>query len=326
MKMTSLRYFTALLMGFWLFISSGFYNAEVFAQQKMRDVYEGFATVQVKGDNYVAARKKAVNRAFENGLEVALKEMLGDEEFEASQRDLLKILRRSSHYVKSYHFLEAYDDLFNKTSDVRLEMRFFPSAVSQALAGIGVIAGPVSENKVALLINEKSFTSPPVTSFWDIIPISETQLTNNLIEDGIEVMGREKLRKIISEKTVLSAIKGNLSSARKIGLKAGADIVIVGTAVSKLRGENSKDGIKIVQANINVKVVSTLEASLIAAKTEFSTIKHEHALQAELEAFDNASKKLSDFLAPSFHRYREKGVEVPVKKAPEAPPLSMSDM
>ena len=326
MKMTSLRYFPALLMGFWLFISSGFYNAEVFAQQKMRDVYEGFATVQVKGDNYVAARKKAVNRAFENGLEVALKEMLGDEEFEASQRDLRKILRRSSHYVKSYHFLEAYDDLFNKTSDVRLEMRFFPSAVSLALAGIGVIADPVSENKVALLINEKSFTSPPVTSFWDIIPISETQLANNLIEDGINVMGREKLRKIISEKTVLSAIKGNLNSARNIGLKAGADIVIVGMAVSKLHGENYKDGIKIVQANINVKVVSTLEASLIAAKTEFSTIKHEHALQAELEAFDNASKNLSDFLAPSFHRYREKGVEVPVKKAPEAPPLSMSDM
>ena len=166
--------------------------------------------------------------------------MLGDEEFKASQRDLRKILRRSSHYVKSYHFLEAYDDLVNKTSEVRLEMRFFPSAVTQALAGIGVIAVPVGQNKVALLINEKSFTSAPVTSFWDIIPISETQLANNLIEAGIEVMDREKLREIISEKTVLSAIKGNLSSARKIGLKAGADIVIVGTAVSKLRGDNPR--------------------------------------------------------------------------------------
>jgi hypothetical protein len=49
-------------------------------------------------------------------------------------------------------------------------------------------------------------------------------------------------------------------------------------------------------------------------------------LQAELQAFDIASKKLADFLTPSFHRYREKGVEAPVKKAPEAPPLSMSDM
>ena len=326
MKMISLRYVPALLMGFWFFIPSGFYNAEVFAQQKMRDVYEGFATVQVKRDNYVAAREKAVHRALKNGLEVALQEMLGDEEFEASQRDLRKILRRSSHYVKSYHFLEAYDDLVNKTSEVRLEMRFFPSAVTQALAGIGVIAVPVSQNKVALLINEKSFTSAPVTSFWDIIPISETQLANNLIEAGIEVMDREKLREIISEKTVLSAIKGNLSSARKIGLKAGADIVIVGTAVSKLRGDNPRNGLKTVQVNINVKVVSTLESSLITAKTEFSTIKHEHALQAELEAFDIASKKLADFLTPSFHRYREKGVEAPVKKAPEAPPLSMSDM
>ena len=58
MKMISLRYFPALLMGFWLFIPSGFYNAEVFAQQKRRDVYEGFATVQVKRDNYVVAREK----------------------------------------------------------------------------------------------------------------------------------------------------------------------------------------------------------------------------------------------------------------------------
>ena len=326
MKMTSLRYFPALLMGFCFFFPSGFYNAEVFAQQKMRDVYEGIATVQVKRDNYVAAREKAVHRALKNGLEVALQEMLGDEEFEASQRDLRKILRRASHYVKSYHFLDAYDDLINKTSDVRLEMRFFSAAVTQALAGIGVIAGPVSEHKVALLIDEKSFTSALITSFWGSIPISETQLANNLIEDGIEVMSREELREIISEETVLGAIKGNLSFARKIGLKAGADIVIVGTAVSKLRGENSKDGTKIVQANINVKVVSTLESSLIAAKTEFSTIKHEHALQAELQAFDIASKKLADFLTPSFHRYWEKGIEVPVKKDPGAPPMSMSDM
>jgi hypothetical protein len=326
MSMISLRCFMALLMSFWFFMSTGFFNAEVFAQQKMRDVYEGFATVGVAGENYVVARKRAVNLALKNGMEEALKEIIGEEEYEASQRDFRKILRRTSHYVKSYRFLEAYDDLVNQTSEVRLEMRFFSSAVNHALAGVGIITGPVNENKVVLLINEKSFTSAPIASFWDIVPISETQLANSLIEDGIEVMGREKLREIISEKTVFSAIQGDLSSARKIGLKAGADMVIVGTAVSSLREENLKEGTKTVQANINVKVVSTLESSLITAKTEFSTIKHAHALQAELEAFDNASKKLSNFLAPSFHRYREKGVEVPVKKAPEAPPMSMSDM
>ena len=109
-------------------------------------------------------------------------------------------------------------------------------------------------------------------------------------------------------------------------MKTGADIVIVGTALSSLLRGKEKNDIKTVQANINVKVVSTLESSLIAAKTDFSTTKHEQVLQAELEAFDIASKKLTDFLVPSFHRYWEKGVEVPVKQTPEAPPLSMSDM
>lgn len=326
MSTTSCRCFLSFLAGFLLFIAGGFFNAEVFAQQKLGDVYEGAATVQARGENYVVARKKAVNLALKNGLEEALKEVMGDEEFEASQRDLRKILRRASRYVKSYRFVDAHDDPFEKTSEVRLEMRFFSSAVRQALAGLGVITGPVSENKLVVLIKETSFTSAPVTSFWDIFPISETQLVKNLMEEGIEVIGREQVREMVSETTVLKAIKGDLKSARSIGLKTGADIVIVGTAVSSLRGKRAAEDIKTVQANINVKVVSTLESSLIAAKTDFSTIKHEHALQAELEAFDNASEKLADFLIPSFHRYWEKGIEAPVKKVPEAPPLSMTDM
>ncbi len=326
MKRTSLRCLPALLMGFCLFIASGYFGPEGFAQQKFRDVYNGFATVQVKGENYAAGQKEAVALALKNGLEEALKEIIGDEEFEPNQRDLRKIFRRTSHYVKSYRFIEAYDDLVNKTSDVKLEMRFFLPAVKQALAGIGVIAGPVNKNKVVLLIDEESFTSAPTNSFWDVIPISETQLTNNMIEDGIDVINRDKLRDMISEVTVLKAIKGDLGSARTIGLKAGADIVIVGTAVSSLLGGNAAEGTKTVQVNINAKAVSTLESLLIAAKTEFSTIKHEQPLQAELQAFDVASNKLSDFLVPAFHRYWEKGVEVPVRKAPEAPPLSMSDM
>jgi len=323
MSVPSCGYFLSLPMTFLLLIAGGFFNAEVFAQQNLGDVYEGAATVQVQGENYVVARKKAVNLALKNGLEEALKEAMG---FEASQGDLRKILRRASSYVKSYRFAEAHDDPFGKTSEVRLEMRFFSSAVRQALAGLGVVTGLVSENKLVVLIKETSFTSAPVTSFWDIFPISETQLVKNLMEEGIEVIGREQVREMVSETTVLNAIKGDLKSARSIGLKTGADIVIVGTAVSSLRGKTELEEIKTVQANINVKVVSTLEFSLIAAKTDFSTIKHEYALQAELEAFDNASEKLADFLIPSFHRYWEKGVEAPVKKVPEAPPLSMTDM
>ncbi len=326
MNITLRKYIPPLLIGFWFCIAGGFFDVEAFAQHNMADVYEGIATVQVERENYVVARKKAVNLALKNGLEEALKDLMGEEEFEVSYRELRKILRRASHYVKSYRFVEAHDDLMSRTSDVRLEMRFFSSALSQALSGLGVISGQVNEKKVIVFIKETSFTSAPVTSFFDLLPISETQLVKNLMEEGIEVIGREQVDAIVSETTILNAIKGDLSSARSIGLKTGADIVILGTAVSSLREGKEQNDIKTVQANINVKVISTLESSLIAAKTDFSTIKHEQALQAELEAFDIASKKLAGFLIPSFQRYWEKGVEAPVKKTPEAPPLSMLDM
>jgi hypothetical protein len=299
----------------------------VLAQPILKDSYEGTARVTAKNENYVVARKKAVSLAMKDAMSLAFKDLMGEEEFTANQRDINNIIRRASRYVKSYRFLRALDDLEGRAGEVVLEVRFFPGAVNQALAGMGIIAGPVSEHKVMVLMKESSFTSAPLSSFWDVIPISETQLAKNFLESGIEVIERERIRDTISESVVLSAIKGNVEDARDIGLKAGADIVIVGTAVSKLKRNNEKEGTKVVQVNISLKAVSGIDSSLIAAKSDFATVTNEYELSAELEAFDVTSQKLADFLLPSFHRFWEKGsVQAPVEKASDAPPMSMADM
>jgi len=190
---------------------------------------------------------------------------------------------------------------------------------------LGIIAGPISEHKVVVFIKESSFTSAPLSSFWDIAPISETQLAKNFLESGVEVVGRGQIRDAIPEAVVLGAIKGNTEDIRNIGLKAGADIVIVGTAISKLK-KNKQTGIKMVQVNISAKAVSIVDSSLIAAKSDFTTVKSEYELLAELEAFDMTSQKLADFLLPSFHRYWEKGVQGSEEKVINAPPMPMADM
>ena len=59
----------------------------------------------------------------------------------------------------------------------------------------------------------------------------------------MEVIGRGQIRDAIPEAVVLGAIKGNTEDIRNIGLKAGADIVIVGTAISKLK-KNKQNGHK----------------------------------------------------------------------------------
>jgi hypothetical protein len=299
----------------------------VLAQPILKDSYEGAARVAAKNENYVVARKKAVSLAMKDAMSLAFKDLMGEEEFTANQRDINNIIRQASRYVKSYRYLRALDDLEGRAGEVVLEVRFFPGAVNQALADMGVTAGPASEHKVMVLMKESSFTSAPLSSFWDVIPISETQLAKKFLESGIEVVEREWVRDTISESVVLSAIKGNFEDARNIGLKAGADIVIVGTAVSKLKRNNEKEGTKVVQVNISLKAVSGIDSSLIAAKSDFATVTNEYELSAELEAFDVTSQKLADFLLPSFHRYWKRvGVQAPVEKAPDAPPMSMTDM
>jgi hypothetical protein len=295
------------------------------AQPILKDSYEGIARVAAKDENYVVARKKAVSLAMKDAMSLAFKDLMGEEAFTANHRSLNNIIRRAIHYVKSYRYLQALDDLQGKAGQVVLEVRFFPGALNQALARMGIIAGTVSEHKVIVLMKESSFTSAPLSSFWDVIPISETQLAKNFLESGVEVIDRERVRDIISETIVLSAIKGNVEDARNIGLKAGADIVIVGTAFSKLK-KNKDNDMKMVQVNISAKAISAIDSSLIAAKSDFATVENEYELSAELEAFDVTSQKLADFLLPSFHRYWENGVQATGERAPNAPPMAMTDM
>ena len=81
-----------------------------------------------------------------------------------------------------------------------------------------------------------------------------------------------------------------------------------------------------VQVNINVKAVSAIDSYLIAAKSDFVTVKNEYELSAELEAFDVTSQKLADFLMPSLRSYWEKGKKTPIEKAPDPLPMPMADM
>ena len=312
-------------MGLFVFVGLQFDDGFGLAQPVLKDSYEGIGQVPAKNENYSEARRKAVVYAMKNAMEQVFKDLMDEEKFAANQEELKKIIQRASRYVKSYRYLQSLDDMENKTSEVVLQVRFFSGAVNQALAGLGIIAGPISEHKVVVLIKESSFASAPLSSFWDIAPISETQLAKNFLESGVEVVGRGQIRDAIPEAVVLGAIKGNTEDIRNIGLKAGADIVIVGTAISKLK-KNKQTGIKMVQVNISAKAVSIVDSSLIAAKSDFATVKSEYELLAELEAFDMTSQKLADFLLPSFHRYWEKGVQGSEEKVINAPPMPMADM
>ena len=154
------------------------------------------------------------------------------------------------------------------------------------------------------------------------MPISEMLLTRNFIEAGIPVVRRNALRYEISKKIVVAAIEGDISAAVNIGSKVGADIVIIGNATSI----SAVDGVSLegkkVRVGFNVKVVSSSQSAVVAAKSDFATASKNEIFLSELEAFHRVGKKIVQFLIPAIERHwtpnsKKKEVQRSITKLPE---------
>lgn len=304
-----------------------FVSAPVDAQVHIQAIQEVGASAEARNGDFVRARKAAVATAMKQAVENALVDLMGDQDFQANRRFLGEILGNPARYIRKYRYLQDEDDLAGNVSRVRLEVTLFADAIMKALGGLGVIAGPVGQKSALILITETSLTSTGGTSFWETVPISETALSQEFAGAGIHLVGRDPVRNVISEDTVLKAVKGDISAAVDMGLKAGADIVIVGNAVSALVGKDLNEADNTIQVTLSVKVVSAFKSVLVAAKSEFAVAKNKEPLLAELAAFEAASKKLSAFLVPSIKSHWEGGQRTnqtePMK---ERPPMPNNDL
>lgn len=275
------------------------------AQFDSDETYEVIVEVPVVRNNFVSARKKAIKIALRTALEQDLREILDNDEFERNRPEIQKILRAPKDYVKSYRFLESYDDPDQLVSYVNLEVIFFQNAINKSLKRRGVILGLDSVKQVVILINESNLNSEKETSFFGTVPIAEALLSKSFVEAGISVVNRDLIRYEVSEKTIMSAIQGSISAAASIGSTVGVDIVILGNATSTTVINKKKINLKIVQVGINVKAISSSQSKVVAAKSDFSTVTRDEIFESETVASYRAGKKITEFLIPAIQKYWE---------------------
>ena len=275
------------------------------AQFDSDETYEVIVEVPVVRNNFVSARKKAIKIALRTALEQDLREILDNDEFERNRPEIQKILRAPKDYVKSYRFLESYDDPDQLVSYVNLEVIFFQDAINKSLKRRGVILGLGSVKQVVILINESNLNSEKETSFLETVPIAEALLSKSFVEAGISVVNRDLIRYEVSEKTIMSAIQGSIPAAASIGSTVGVDIVILGNATSTTVINKKKINLKIVQVGINVKAISSSQSKVVAAKSDFSTVTRDEIFESETVASYRAGKKITEFLIPAIQKYWE---------------------
>jgi hypothetical protein len=278
-----------------------------FAQFDSDETYEVMVEVPVVKNDFVSARKKAVKIALRTALEQDLREVLGNDEFERNRQEIQKILRVSKDYIESYRFLESYDDPEQLVSYVKLEVNFFQDAINKFLKRRGVILGLERAKQVVILINESNLNPGEVASFLETVPTAETLLTKSFVEAGISVVSRDLIRYEVSEKTMMSAIQGNIAAAVSIGSTVGVDIVILGNATTTTVIDKKNINMKIVQVGINVKAISSRQSKVVAAKSDFATATKDAIFISKTEAFHRAGKKMTKFLIPAIQKYWEPG-------------------
>lgn len=305
----------------------------IFAQGQIQLTYQVNAQVSVFGNDFGKARQLAVSKGFKSALENALKNFLGDKKFQANQKNFADALKHADRYVQSYRFIEAVDDPIEKTSAVVMQVTLFPNALSKSLKNTGIAMGSVSSKKVIILISEKSLTSGEISSFWDTLPISEAALAQNFAASGVILIPRDLVKEAVSEENVLNAVNGNVNEAVQIGLNVGADIVILGNAVSSRLENQIESGESVIQTTISVRVISALTSTVIAAKSDNATARNADLLAGELAAFGDASRKLSQFLLSSLDRYwkapsasQDVQNSQPHPSSSVVPPSSMEDL
>ncbi|MGV7221071.1 MAG: hypothetical protein ACQ9MH_06085 [Nitrospinales bacterium] len=286
--------------------------------------YEAEAEAPTENENYRESRKSATNRAMRRTVQEALQDLLGDPAYAANQGALTQILSRSHRYVRSYNYLESQDDVENKVSRVKIEVTLYIDALRRRLARLGVLSAKSGKRSVVILIIEKSFTSREESSLWDYTPIAEVALGQKFIEDGIHAINRGSIVDLISEETISRAARGDISAAVDIGLQTGAEVVVVGNAVSSILGGPSSSTLKNIQANLSLKVVSTNRGSVIAAKSDFVSVKTSQELKGELQAFELVSEKLSGFLVGAVQRFWNPTARVKSAPKPDEAPQPLT--
>lgn len=289
------------------------------AATEPRLVFETEGQSTVKKENYVRGRALAVEYAFQNALEMALREVLGSRTFKRKKRVLGRMLKRPKRYIKRYRFLETYDSDVEKFSRVKMEVVFYPEAINRELSRLGILASLVKPNTALVLISEKSFSVEDPPDFWDYVPIAEVAMLQKFLAAGVNVTTREQLAGLIDERKVYDAIQGNLDAAIDIGLKAKVDIVIVGTAVTTRLGEKNAEGLTSVQANLTLRAVSTTLSTVIAARSDFASVQAEEEFKGELEAFEVVGKKMAGFFLDTMKRFWKPKPEAGIETDSSAP-------
>ena len=267
-------------------------------QEAKQVVANGLGAI-LAGDE-VKAREDAISAALRNAVEQVVGTMIeSDVLVENYQTVEDKIYTRTAGYVQQYDIIST-----NKQSDNVLEVTVRAmvklSDLRNDLQGIGVLISRKGKPRTMVLIDERNIT----TNYHQLIAdlnTTETTIMNEMMNLGFPFVDAVQAKKNIARDMAQAAIQGDAAVAASIATRLGAEILIIGTAISKEASGTPavvrNAGFKSCQANINLRVIRADDATIIAVASAHDRAAHIDEITGGSLALEKAAKKASKELA-----------------------------
>lgn len=268
----STTFFTLLLL----------YSTAVFAVDQSGDLtVEGVGLGANEAEAIMAAKRNAV----EKGIGMVLISQTEVENFMV-KRDL--IISKTLGAVKKYDILSK-----KKASDNILEIKISAviskTVMHSDLAAFHILLESMDKPKVMVIIKENNIGNEEPTN------MSAENAAIDFLKSpyDFEVVDLNVVKTIRSNQQKMALLAGDAASAASIGTKAGAEVIITGTAVSRIAENLSYNlgGMKSVQADVTLRAINCATGRIIASGSGHAAKVHISPNTAGINAIKSASKK-----------------------------------
>jgi hypothetical protein len=292
-------------------------SAFLFGQQTQTVTATGFGAI------LASDMVKAKEDAIQDALRKAVEQVVGlyiDSETRTENFMVLedKIYSRTSGYVQSYNVISSQTRIDNSL-EVTVEAVVRVSNLKDDLDGILTTLRREGMPRTMVLIKEENIGQ----NAWSItndLNTAETALMNVMMNSGFPFVDAATVKSAIERDALQAALSGDANASALIAKRSGAEILIIGnakTTVTQLAVMKSS-GMKTCSANLNLRVVRSDDAVIIATSSARGVAAHIDDLTGSSMAMEKAAGQAANDLkgkiAESFRKnqYESRQIQLQV--------------
>lgn len=255
------------------------FNSSSFAEDKTIEA-EGVSTISRED-----AIRQAQRSAVEQGVGIFIQSQTEVENFELKKD---KIFSRTKGYIKRFSIIKESkdEDLFKIIIKATVSL----DKIKDDLIAMKILLASMEHPKLMVLIEEDYKSMDNLG-----MGIASTEMASLLGEKGFELVDKSQVDAIINNNQGRQALAGNTKAAKALGLKFGAQYVVVGKAVAQDAGEAYPgSGLKSIQASLQLKVIQTQTGLVLGSVVKTGVSAHISPLTGATTAIQMCAKKAVD--------------------------------